>query len=116
MGVDYPKTISARYQNFITNLNNSNTFEPETYLLYQNYPNPFNPNTYIKYQISNTGFVTIKIYNSLGKEINSLINEIKSPGIFEINFEGLNLSSSIYFYSLYVEGNLIETKRMVYLK
>ncbi|HCA44062.1 MAG TPA: hypothetical protein DEP28_12515, partial [Bacteroidetes bacterium] len=87
-----------------------------------NYPNPFNPITNISYQIANEGFVTLKIFDLLGREISTLVNEIKTTGIFEISFDGANLSSGIYFYRLEVKTkngntkNFIETKRMVLVK
>ncbi len=85
--------------------------------LYQNYPNPFNPSTYITYKLSKISFVTIKIYNVLGKEVLTLINEEKEPGTYKINFNAgnYNLSSGIYFYRL-VTTEYTETKKMVLLK
>jgi hypothetical protein len=98
------------------------------YLLEQNYPNPFNPSTKIKFTISSvianevkqSQKVTLKVYDLLGNEIATLVNEEKQPGIYEVEFsihsdEGRNLSSGIYFYQLQA-GNYIETKKMVLLK
>jgi photosystem II stability/assembly factor-like uncharacterized protein len=91
------------------------SFVPENFKLYQNYPNPFNPTTIITYDISLPGFVSLKLYDVTGREINTLINEQMDAGeyIYELNAAGL--SSGIYFYSLTV-GNFIETKRMLLLK
>ena len=81
----------------------------------QNFPNPFNPITTIKYQIPKLSFVTLKVYDVLGKEIAILVNEEKSAGEYEIEFDGNNLTSGIYFYRLQA-GNFVETKKMVILK
>lgn len=84
-------------------------------VLDQNYPNPFNPSTEILYQIADVGFVSLKIYDILGKEVATLVNEEKPAGSYEIIFYGTNLRSGIYFYQLRV-GNYTETKKMLLLK
>lgn len=89
---------------------------PEYYLLYQNYPNPFNPNTKIKFQIPKAGFVKITIYDMLGREIERLINQDLYLGLYEIDFNGDKYSSGVYFYRLAVNGNIIDTKKMITLK
>lgn len=88
---------------------------PSDFVLYQNYPNPFNTKTIITYKIPKQSFVSIKIYNSLGEYFTSLVNEDKSPGIYEANFNAENLPSAIYFYRLQA-GDFISTKKMVLLK
>jgi photosystem II stability/assembly factor-like uncharacterized protein len=87
------------------------------YRLLQNYPNPFNPSTNITYRLLKKSLVTIKIYNVLGKEVLTLINEVKEPGSYKINFNAgnYNLSSGIYFYRL-ITPDYNETKKMVLLK
>jgi hypothetical protein len=92
---------------------NSNT--PEGFNLFQNYPNPFNPSTNIKYQIANSGFVSLKIYNILGKEVATLVNEKQSTGNYEITFDGSGLASGIYFYKLVTE-NFTDNKMMILVK
>jgi hypothetical protein len=87
----------------------------EEYMLRQNYPNPFNPVTKIKYQIAEINFVTLKVYDVLGNEIVTLVNEEKPAGNYEVEFDGSMLPSSIYFYQLKAE-NFIETKKMVLIK
>jgi len=104
--------------------------EVKNYNLYQNYPNPFNPATKIKFEIaplmskipiqSGRGVgealgVSLKVYNMLGKEITTLVNEQLQPGIYEVTFDGSNLSSGIYFYQLRA-GEFIDTKKFVLLK
>ena len=86
------------------------------YNLEQNYPNPFNPVTLLGFGISKLGFVSLKVYDALGKAVAVLVNERKSPGSYEVAFDGSNLSSGILFYSLYVDGKIIQTKSMVLLK
>lgn len=92
---------------------------PYSFYLLQNYPNPFNPATTIEYSISSAGFVQLKIFDILGNEITTLINEEKQPGIYQINFNAQSerggLASGLYFYQLKC-GNLIQTKKMILLK
>ncbi len=83
--------------------------------LNQNYPNPFNPTTKIKYTISEREFVSLKVYDVLGNKITTLVNEEKPAGKYEINFNGENLSSGIYFYKLHA-GNFIQTNKMILVK
>jgi hypothetical protein len=97
-------------------VSNINSNSPENFALFQNYPNPFNPKTNIKYKIANNKFITLKVFDLLGKEILILVNKKQEPGIYEVSFNGGNLASGIYFYRLNVDGNTIETKKMVLLK
>jgi len=85
------------------------------YNLEQNFPNPFNPITHIKYQLAKPDFVTIYIYNILGMEIAKLVNEEKSAGSYEVEYDATHLSSGIYFYRLQADS-FIETKKMVLMK
>jgi len=85
------------------------------YFLRQNYPNPFNPTTIIKYDIPELSFVTLKVYDVLGKEVANLVNEEKQSGYYEIEFNSINLVSGIYFYKLQ-SGSFVETKKMVLMK
>ena len=88
---------------------------PNSLLLEQNYPNPFNPTTNIKFQISEFGFVSLKIFDVLGNEIKTMICEEKQAGDYEIKFDGSGLSSGIYFYQLRT-NNFVETKKMILLR
>ncbi|MFZ0454099.1 MAG: T9SS type A sorting domain-containing protein [Ignavibacteriaceae bacterium] len=101
-------------ENFINNIKKD--YVPRQYLLYQNYPNPFNSSTIIKYQIpyDNT-IVELKVYNILGKEIMTLVNEKQETGIYEVGFNSSYLSSGIYFYTVNA-GSYSETKKMIILK
>jgi thiol-disulfide isomerase/thioredoxin len=98
----------------ITSVNNE-TATPTEFTLLQNYPNPFNPQTNIKFQIKEPGFTTLKVYNVLGNEIASLINDNLSAGSFEINFNASQLSSGVYFYTL-TSGNNKQTNKMILLR
>ena len=88
---------------------------PENFILYQNYPNPFNPTTTIAYQIPERDFVTLKVYDILGREVATLVNEEKPAGTYEVQFAGRGLTSGIYFYQL-KSGNYLETKKMILIK
>jgi len=102
----------------ITKITNYNELITKSFILYQNYPNPFNITTNIKYQISNTKGANVKIlaHDIMGRNIKILVNEKKSSGNYEVKFDGENLSTGIYFYSLFIEGGIVETKRMVLIK
>jgi hypothetical protein len=88
---------------------------PIEFSLEQNYPNPFNPSTNIQYTISSKQNVQLLVYNVLGKEIATLVNEEKPAGNYEVNFDASKLSSGVYFYQLQA-GSFVETKKMILLK
>ncbi len=100
----------------LTGFSNTSTEIPNEYSLSQNYPNPFNPVTHLEFGISYLGFVSLKVFDVLGNEVATLVNENKPTGSYEVEFDGSNLPSGIYFYSLEVNGNIIDTKRMILLK
>ena len=87
----------------------------DRFYLYQNYPQPFNPSTKIKYQLPEVSTVTLKIYDVLGKEVATLVNETKSAGTYEVVFDATGLTSGIYFYTLNA-GSFSETKKMILTK
>ena len=95
---------------------------PTGFELYQSYPNPFNPTTKIKYQIPEKSFVTIKVYDVLGNEIATLVNEEKPVGTYEITWYADKLPSGVYFYRLQAVptgrqvGSFVKTKKMVLLR
>ena len=88
---------------------------PTGFLLSQNYPNPFNPSTKIKYSVLQTSRVLIKVFDILGNEIETLVNEEKPVGTYELTWNSANLVSGIYFYQLRA-GSFIETKKMILIK
>ena len=85
------------------------------FVLMQNYPNPFNPSTKIQYAVGRSQFVTLKVYDVLGNVVAVLVDEEKSPGIYEVNFNAINFPSGIYFYTLNT-GSFVDTKKMILLK
>ena len=89
---------------------------PMAFLLRQNYPNPFNPATTIEFSLPKSGFVSLKIFDITGKEISSAINMSLNPGIVKYDFNGSNLSSGVYFYSLLVDNVRLDTKKMILIK
>jgi hypothetical protein len=99
----------------VTGVEDRNDVVVERFRLEQNYPNPFNPSTTITYQVPENSFVSIKVYDVLGKEVTSLINEEKSVGSYEVEFDATSLPSGIYFYRLQA-GNYTTTKKMILLK
>ena len=98
-----------------TNINPNGSSIPTVYSLSQNYPNPFNPVTKINFALPKQGFVTLKIYDVLGREIRSLVNEVKSAGNYSVDFNASEYSSGVYFYRLETEG-FSDIKRMVLIK
>ncbi len=95
---------------------NTQTFSiPLEYKLYQNYPNPFNPVTNLEFGISKLGFVSLKVYDILGKEVAVLVNEKLSPGIYKATFNGSNFASGVYFVRM-KSGDFSETKAMMLVK
>ncbi len=96
-------------------LNLSGTAVITEYSLEQNFPNPFNPSTRIKFQIPEDGFVTLKVYDILGNEVTTLINEQKPQGIFEVNFNASSLASGVYIYKIQA-GDFVSSKKMLLLK
>ena len=94
---------------------NSNKILPNQFALFQNYPNPFNPSTIISYEIPKHSFVTLKIFDILGREIATLVNEEKQIGKYSLKFDASNLSSGIYFYRI-TAGNFSSVKKMILIK
>ena len=88
---------------------------PEVFSVSQNYPNPFNPSTKISYSLPEQSHTTIKIYNSLGSEVKTLVNETQNKGKHEISFNAENLAGGIYYYQVKTD-NFVETRKMVLLK
>lgn len=97
------------------NENTISAIAPKDFKLYQNFPNPFNPVTRIKFDLPKSNFVKIVIYDNVGRELRTLLNEFRNSGSYEINFDAGNLSTGVYFYKLSTDG-FQETKRMVLIK
>ncbi len=88
---------------------------PNKFKLEQNYPNPFNPSTQIDYSIKLGGLITLRVYDILGNEVATLVNEKKSAGYYSVNFNAASLPSGIYFYKL-TSGNFTDTKKLILIK
>ena len=88
---------------------------PNNFSLLQNFPNPFNPITTIKYEMPISGLVTMKVYDVLGNEMTTLVNEEKPVGSYTVEFNASNYPSGIYFYSL-TAGSFTATKKLILMK
>jgi acid phosphatase len=95
--------------------NNYHTGIPKNFRLFQNYPNPFNPSTIIKYDLPKEEIVSLKVYNILGKEVKTLVNEFENAGTYNISFNASELPSGIYFYR-FISGNFTQVKKLILLK
>ncbi|MCC6865436.1 MAG: T9SS type A sorting domain-containing protein [Ignavibacteria bacterium] len=106
--------------NQLTNINPISYNIPLKFILQQNYPNPFNPMTKIKYALPYASNVTLKVYNILGREVISLVNEFKDAGSYIVEFNGKNYASGVYFYRIEAEvqngRKYVERKKMVLVK
>lgn len=119
--VDYTPEGGSANNNFTESLSKSNTeltnenFIPSNYELLQNYPNPFNPSTTISFAIPEMNVVTLKVYDVLGKEVATLVNETKPAGYYDILFDASNLPSGLYIYKI-TSGNFATVKKMLLIK
>ena len=111
-------------QGLITSISDNNvSINPEKFYLAQNYPNPFNPSTVISWQLPFASYVTLKIYDLLGREVATLVNEEKSMGSYSVTFDASNLSSGLYYYKLVANpsnvgqaSGFVETRKMMLMK
>jgi hypothetical protein len=99
--------------NYVSNVDDETNITQ--YELLQNYPNPFNPTTTINYQLPQAGFVTLKVYDVLGNEIETLVNEEKPAGTYKLTWDAENLPGGVYFYRIRTES-YTKTRKMVLLK
>jgi photosystem II stability/assembly factor-like uncharacterized protein len=99
-----------------TSVNTENNILPANFSLSQNFPNPFNPSTLIKYQVPQNSYVNLKVYNSLGQEIATLVNGMIYAGTHEVQFNASNMSSGIYFYVMQAGNSFVQTKKMIVIK
>lgn len=107
----------------VVSVEGENSETPKIYFLSQNYPNPFNPTTKIEYQLPVQSKVALKIFNILGEEVTTLINEVKSAGKYSVEFNGNRLASGVYFYRIEAVASstssgqvFIQIKKMVLIK
>jgi len=102
--------------NYVTQiLNPSNDFAPNSFTLFQNYPNPFNPLTTIQFEVGKTSHITLKVFDISGREVETLLDERKGPGHYEVIFDGSNLASGVYLYHL-SNGSVTKTQKMILMK
>lgn len=99
----------------VSGINDENAVLPASFRLEQNYPNPFNPITRIKYQVASIENTSLKVYDILGREVKTLINKLLHPGSYEVEFDGGDLPSGVYFYRLN-SGEFVQTKKMLLIK
>lgn len=109
------KSVYRRSLSEVIGIQPISTEVPDKYSLFQNYPNPFNPSTKIKFDIKKSGLVKLMVYDILGKEVTTLVNEKLSAGSYETYFDGVNFTSGIYFYRIET-GDYSEVKRMIFVK
>ena len=107
-------TLYAFYNGLVGISNNGNEL-PTEFSLKQNYPNPFNPSTSISYGVPKAGLVKLVVYDVLGREISTLVNERKEAGMYNVNFDASSLTSGVYFYKV-ESGDFSETKKMILIK
>ena len=107
----------------MTGVENISTKVPSSFSLYQNFPNPFNPVTKIRFDVaengkwnSENGMVTLKVYNILGKEVATLVNERLQPGTYEAAWDASGFGSGVYFYTLTTDGGLLNTRKMLLIR
>ncbi|MCX6149545.1 MAG: T9SS type A sorting domain-containing protein [Ignavibacteriales bacterium] len=110
-----PQVQALKWFGIITNVQENTGTIPDQFSLSQNYPNPFNPTTSIKFRNTKLGFVSLKVYDILGRKVETLVNEAKQAGVYEVEFNASNLPSGIYFCQLKA-GDFIQTKKMILLR
>ena len=109
-------TPGGTNQSFVVSVEKENQQTPLRFQLNQNYPNPFNSVTKLSYSISRSDFVSLKIYDILGKEIYTLVNRFQEANNYLINFDASTLSSGVYFYRLNIGNDLSQTKKMLLMR
>lgn len=109
------KGVSYNPQSTLIGITPISTTVPDNFKLFQNYPNPFNPSSKIKFQISNSGDVKLTIFNDIGKEMTTLVNEPLNPGTYQVQWDASNYPSGAYYYRL-SEGDFIDTRKMILVK
>ena len=115
IGSDMASGLYVLQMGTVTGIDPVSTISPDEYWLSQNYPNPFNPETKITFNIPVSGFVSLKVYDNLGREVQTLVKEERTSGAYTIEFKSDNLNSGVYFYKLQ-SGSFSETRKMVVMK
>ncbi len=112
---DYDYNVVSVWKASASSVQKEEGVNPETFELTQNYPNPFNPTTNIKFSIPKRSFVTLKVYDVVGREVATLVNQEKEAGTYNVKFNASNLASGMYIYTL-TTGNFTSSKKMVLMK
>lgn len=100
----------------LTSVGNQSISMPPGFRLYQNYPNPFNPSTTIEYELDVSSDVLLKISDTQGKEVCTLVNSRQQPGKYKVEFDAEGLPSGVYYYSLYLEKSFVQTRKMILIR
>jgi len=108
-------SATAKYPKIATSVRTNEIVTPKGFVLEQNFPNPFNPSTQIKFSVGHSSFVTVKVFDALGREIRTLVNQQLETGSYSATLSAENLSSGMYYYTLQ-SGNFKETKKMILMK
>jgi len=108
-------TFGIVHTTVVTKVEKEGTEIPTIFALAQNYPNPFNPETSIRFSIPQESFVTVKVFNTLGEEVVTLVNEAKTAGTYNVSFNAKSLTSGIYFYTIKA-NDFTSTKKMILMK
>jgi hypothetical protein len=127
-GRPYRFDNNASYQNYDFIIDNMLNYVPlgiedetssddlRSFRLFQNYPNPFNPTTTISYVVKSPNFVKLKIFDALGREVKTIVNEFQTANIYSVKFDAGTFSTGIYYYKLQIGDDFEEAKKMLYLK
>ena len=107
--------MNNKFGVFTTAIRELENLLPEGFELSQNYPNPFNPSTKIRYSVTTPGLVTLRVFDILGNEVGTIINQEQTAGVYEVDFTAINMASGVYFYKLDA-GNYSSTKKMMIMK
>ncbi|HMQ81025.1 MAG TPA: T9SS type A sorting domain-containing protein, partial [Ignavibacteria bacterium] len=110
-----PTNIYANQEGLVTGIQSNGTEIPNAYSLQQNYPNPFNPVTNIKFNLPKSGYVKLVVFDIMGREVATMLNENMNAGSYTADFDASRLSSGIYFYKL-VTADFTDTKKMMLVK
>lgn len=114
LDLNYAK-IDEKIYGTLVSVDNELSLIPEEFSVSQNYPNPFNPSTVINYAVKDAGIVRIKVYDILGSEVASLVNETKEAGNYSVEFNAASLPSGVYIYTMQA-GDFISSRKMIFLK
>jgi hypothetical protein len=112
---DYIWSSWFKTEGTVVSVDDRPTEIPKEYALYQNYPNPFNPTSIIRYDLPKSSFVTLKVYDVLGTEVSTLVNERQEPGVHQMSWQASGFASGVYFYRLQA-GSFVETKKLILLR